>query len=70
MLDWIRQHGSEPFTVNDVLPVAIGERDLTHHDKEILRTSIHTVLNKLAKRETIERLTGPGRIVRWQASAG
>jgi hypothetical protein len=66
ILDWIRQHGSQPFTVDDVLPVAVGERDLSHRDKEILRTSIHTVLNKLAKRGTIERIAPMGRIVRGQ----
>lgn len=69
LLDWIRQHGTEPFTVADVLPIAIGERELTHRDQEILRTSIHTVLNKFAKKGTIARLVVQGRIVRWQANA-
>ena len=71
VLDWIREHGDEPFTVNDVLPVAVGERDLNHRDKEILRQSIHTVLHKLTARGTVERVAGRGRTVCWRLpSAG
>jgi len=66
ILDYIREHAGEPITVADILPIAVGDRELTHRDKEILRTSIHTVLNKLAKRGTIERAPSQGRIVRWQ----
>jgi hypothetical protein len=67
ILDWIRQRGPEPFTVDDLLPVAVGKRELSHRDKEILRTSLHTVLNKLAKRGTIERAPAQGRIVCWRS---
>lgn len=66
LLNWIRQRGAEPFSVDDVLPVAVGERDLTHRDKEILRTSIHTVVGKYEKRGIVERIAPQGRVVRWQ----
>jgi hypothetical protein len=35
------------------LPVAVGGRDLNHHDEGILRTPIHAVLSKIAKRTII-----------------
>ncbi|HTQ33174.1 MAG TPA: hypothetical protein VMI30_03290 [Stellaceae bacterium] len=69
ILDWIRERGSEPFSVDDVLPIAIGERDLNHRDKEILRSSIHTVLHKISQRGTIERLPQDGRVVRWRLAS-
>jgi hypothetical protein len=68
ILDWVRQNGAEPFTVNDILPVAVGERELTHRDQEILRTSIHSVLHKLSQRGIVERVAGKGRTVRWRAA--
>jgi len=69
ILDWIRERGADPFTVDDILPVAIGTRELSHRDQEILRTSIHTVLNKIAKRGTVERAPSQGRMVHWRLVA-
>ena len=65
-LDYLRDHPGQPVTVADLLPLAIGGRDLTARDQEILRVTIHQAMHKLAKRGTIERLPNEGRIARWQ----
>lgn len=65
-LDCLREHPGQPVTVSDILPLAIGERDLTARDQEILRTTIHQAMHKLAKRGTIDRLPSQGRIARWR----
>src|SRR5271169_4948687 len=70
ILDYTRQHAGEPITVADIMPLAIGERKLSHRDQEILRTSIqHTALHKIAQRGTIERIAPVGRMVRWQSTS-
>jgi hypothetical protein len=69
-LNYIREHAGEPITVSDILPLAIGDRELNHRDQEIRRVTIHQALHKIAKRGTLERIAPVGRIVRWQTSAG
>jgi hypothetical protein len=65
-LDFIRDRAGEPFAVADIMPLAIGGRELSARDQEILRVTIHQALHKIAKRGTIERVAGAGRIVRWK----
>jgi hypothetical protein len=66
-LDYLRDHAGQPMVaVSDILPLAIGERDLTARDQEILRVTIHQAMHKLAKRGIIERLPAEGRIVHWR----
>jgi Fe2+ or Zn2+ uptake regulation protein len=65
-LDYIREHADRPISVADILPLAIGDRTLNAREQEILRTTVHQALHKIAKRGTIERMAGAGRLVRWQ----
>jgi hypothetical protein len=68
-LDYIRGHAGEPITVADIMPLATGDRELNQREHEVLRVAIHQALHKIAKRGTIERVAGVGRIVRWQLVA-
>lgn len=65
-LDYLREHPGQPVTVSDILPLAIGDRELPARDQEILRVTIHQAMHKLAKRGIVEGLSQQGRIVRWR----
>ncbi len=68
-LDFIRER-TEPFTVEDLMPLAVGDRQLTQAERASVKTAVHQALHKIAKRGTIERVAAEGRLVRWKATGG
>lgn len=65
LLDYIREHGGEPITVEAVMPLVIGERQLTAAERASVATTVHQALRKIEKRGIVERLPYIGRTVRW-----
>jgi len=66
LLNYIREHADEPITVEAVMPTVIAGRSLSQAARNSVATTVHTALNKLAKRGTIERIASEGRVVRWK----
>lgn len=66
LFNYLREHAGQPVTVDDILPLAIGDRVLSAREKEILRNTIHTAIHKMTKRGIVERLPAQGRVVRWR----
>ena len=65
-LNFIRDRAGEPFTVEDLMPLAVGERQLTQAERASVKTAVHQALHKIAKRGTLQRVAAEGRLVRWQ----
>ena len=65
-LDYIRSHASEPITVADLMPLAVGDRVLTQAERASVATAVQQAMHKIAKRGIIERIAAVGRVVRWR----
>ena len=57
VLEFLRDHADKPIAVADIMPVAIGGRNLNQHEHQRLAVTVYQVLYKLANRGIIERLS-------------
>jgi hypothetical protein len=69
LLHWLGERGADPFTVDDVMPLVVGKRQLSLAERTAVRTTIHTAFNKMERRGAAARVASTGRIVRWRATA-
>lgn len=69
LLDYIRQHAGELITVEAVMPLVVGDRNLSAAERIAVKTTTQQALHRLARRGTIEQITGGGRTLRWQVLA-
>jgi len=67
VLDYIREHPGEAITVDALLPAAIGDRQLSEHDKRRLRITLYQTLHRVEKRGDLERVMARGRIAHWRS---
>jgi hypothetical protein len=70
ILDYIREHAGEPITVETLMPLVVGDRQLSQAERASVSTTVHQALHKIEKRGTIERIAPIGRIVRWRSTSG
>jgi hypothetical protein len=64
----MREHGAEAVAVADIMPAAVGDRNLNSAEYRRVEIVVYEALKKLAKRGTV-RQTGQGpKTARFQIS--
>src|SRR5712691_263318 len=64
--DHMREHAGEAVAVADIMPAAVGERNLNTAEYKAVQVCVYQAIAKLAKRGTV-RQTGQGaKAARWR----
>ena len=64
--DHLREHAGDAVAVADIMPAAVGERNLNTAEYKAVQVVVYQALHKLAKRGTV-RQTGTGaKLARWR----
>jgi hypothetical protein len=65
ILDYVREHTGEIITVETLMPLVVGERQLSQRERASVASTVHTALHKIERRGDITRMEPQGRTVRW-----
>ncbi|HXC26644.1 MAG TPA: hypothetical protein VNV38_01720 [Stellaceae bacterium] len=68
VLDYIREHPGDVFTIDALMPAAIGDRQLSAHEVGRLRITVYQTLYRVERHGEIKRIEPDGRTVRWKAA--
>jgi hypothetical protein len=66
ILDYMRKHAGELVVVADIVPLAVGNRALSPHERDRLGVTIYSALVKLADKGLVERAGSGARQSRWK----
>jgi hypothetical protein len=69
ILDFMRGHAGEPVAVADIMPAAVGDRNLNSAEYRRVEIVTYEALHKLAKRGTVQQTGQGARAARWRLAS-
>lgn len=67
--DHLRDHAGEAVAVADIMPAAVGDRNLNSAEYRRVEIVVYEALKKLAKRGTVRQIGQGAKLARWRLSA-
>ncbi len=69
IVNYLREHAGEFVVVADIVPLAVGNRALSPHERDRLGVTIYQALYKLANKGIAERVGEGARASRWRLAS-
>ena len=66
ILDYMRAHAGETVAVADIMPAAVGDRNLNSAEYRRVEIVAYEALHKLAKRGAVQQTGQGAKVARWQ----
>jgi hypothetical protein len=69
ILNYMREHAGDLVVIADILPLAVGDRALSAHERDKLGVTIYSALVKMAAKGIVERAGSGARQSRWKLAS-
>jgi hypothetical protein len=69
ILNYMREHAGDLVVIADILPLAVGNRALSAHERDKLGVTIYSALVKMAAKGIVERAGSGARQSRWKLAS-
>jgi hypothetical protein len=69
ILDHLREHAGEAVAVADIMPAAVGDRNLNSAEYRRVEIVVYEALKKLAKRSTVRQIGQGPKTARWRLTS-